>query len=497
MTSFVPVTEGWFQDISNRMGSGQVPYRDFYLFIPPGFPLLMHAIAGATDNSFLALRLYGVAESLILIAVTFAIMRRLFAAQVAFAAVLTGFIVSTANVQNVFYGYYQSSLLLAMIALYCAVRCLESEGWRWPILFGLTSAVLVLFKQSTGVLLPLALGLAILARRPRIVASIPVYLAVVAIAGGLLAATNALGPALEQVLGGSSAKGGVGDLLFGFLGRPPSGPLGFDVDGARNVRGWLVYAAFVLVGILCWRSRRDPTRFVVAVTALALMWLHGMSGVLEEHVMLLPGALLIGTGLSARVDWPQARNVAVYGLCALLILTVAVQRAAVPYRWWGVNSLPPVWEASATFDDPHLAGLRSSPAYVADLNAIYRVIEANKQPRDTLYSFPHINYFNVMAGLPSPTFGVIDYFDVAPDALAIRDAAILRENPPTFIVWMELTPDEWATHEELFRGGRPSGQREIERAVDDLVASGAYRSLGRFAVGASDPIDVYVLIRRP
>ena len=109
-----------------------------------------------------------------------------------------------------------------------------------------------------------------------------------------------------------------------------------------------------------------------------------------------------------------------------------------------------------------------------------------------MYSFPHINYFNVMAGLPSPTFGKVDYFDVAPDNLAIRDADLIRQQPPTFLVWMQLTDDEWNAHEATFRGGRESGQRELQRTFEQLKVSGKYRSLGRFTVGESDPIDIYM-----
>src|SRR5690349_10984034 len=45
VTSYFPITEGWFQDFSNYMSKGLVMYRDFYMFIPPGTPILMHAIS--------------------------------------------------------------------------------------------------------------------------------------------------------------------------------------------------------------------------------------------------------------------------------------------------------------------------------------------------------------------------------------------------------------------------------------------------------------------
>lgn len=491
VTSYFPITEGWFQDFSNYIDLGLVPYRDFYMFVPPGSIYLLHVVSTLSNDSILAMRLYGVAESMALIAAVFVIVRRLFAPQVALVAVLTGFVVSTANLQNVFYGYYQSSMLLSVLVLYLAIRCLEDERWRWPILFGLVSGVLVLFKQSTGVLLPFVLGLVALPHRRRIVASVPAYVTVVGVVGAVLAANSALQPALEQVIGSSSAKGGTFSLLFGFLGRPPDVPDG-PLEDVRLARGWLVYLLFAAVALLCIVVRRESIRFLIAVAAFTLMWLHGMSGALEEHVMLLPGSLLIATALTARVSWPRARNLAVSGVSAVLVASVVVQRVATPYYWWGVNWLPSAWESSTGFADPHLVGLRGPPSYAADLDAIFRIVEAHKRPGDTMYTFPHLNYFNVMSGLPSPTFGKVDYFDVAPDSLAARDAARLREQPPTFIVWMELRPDVWAYHEKIFRGGEPSGQREIASAIDALVASSTYQSLGTFRVGASDPINIYV-----
>ena len=167
--------------------------------------------------------------------------------------------------------------------------------------------------------------------------------------------------------------------------------------------------------------------------------------------------------------------------------SIALQRNELPYHWWGINALPPTWQATSTFEDPHLAGISSSPAYTADLNAIYEVIKVNEQPGDTMYSFPHINYFNVMAGLASPTFGKVDYFDVAPDSLARQDAELLRENPPTFLVWMDLTPEAWTQHEDVFRAGR-GRQREIKAVVDDLVASGLIDRSARSASHRSGPV---------
>ena len=492
---------------------------------------------------------------------------------------------------------------------------------------------MLLFKQSTGVIVPIAVGLTLFAltarvSTPRAVRNAGVsgvaYLVVVGLAIAVLAANQALIPALDQVLGGSSSKGSLSNVFFGFLGRVPVGPtfglvvgvlgvagllklakrskhrygtrsllygatsagvviaagfvfvgaigyptwtaldggsllaaypafllllllglIGFvavaqvlaprveggrvrvvalalvsalivgvfvyvrfsplnyiDFGDMRVHRQYLVYAAFFILPVYVayvsgqiTRAREGsyPAKLLIGVAAFSIMYIHAMSSVIEDHAILLGGSLLIGTVLSTAVAWPMARDSAVYAGCALMVFAIVVQRNALPYTWWGVNDLPPSWGATSMFDDPHLAGIYSNAAYAEQMNSIYRLIEANKQSGDTMYSFPTINYFNVMAGLPSPTFGKVDYFDVAPDSVAIRDAARLVDNPPTFIVWMELPPQAWDFQEATFRGGRASGQRQIERAVEQLTSSDAYVHLGRFYVGKSDPIDIYVL----
>lgn len=69
---------------------------------------------------------------------------------------------------------------------------------------------------------------------------------------------------------------------------------------------------------------------------------------------------------------------------------------------------------------------------------------------------------------------VVHWFDFLPDNLARAEADLLRKNPPALVVWMQLPELAWATHERLFRGGRPCGQREIARALADLRAAGVY-----------------------
>jgi hypothetical protein len=120
------------------------------------------------------------------------------------------------------------------------------------------------------------------------------------------------------------------------------------------------------------------------------------------------------------------------------------------------------------------------------VEGITGLIEANTDPQSTVYTFPHLALFNTLTGRTSTgTFAPVSYWDVCPDQVARDDAKRLGSNPPEMIVWTNLTEEEWTFHEEAFRSGQLSGQREIRRVVEELVAT-RYVKLGSF-----ENIDVW------
>ena len=122
VNKFFPITEGWFQDAANYINNGETIYKDFYMFIPPGFPMLTSAISALSDNAFIIFRLIGVAERLAMLALVYRMLRRLFSPMVSAVSALTGAVVYIANVQEIFYGYYQTSLFLGLIGVWLFIR---------------------------------------------------------------------------------------------------------------------------------------------------------------------------------------------------------------------------------------------------------------------------------------------------------------------------------------------------------------------------------------
>lgn len=632
VNKYFPPTEGWFQDYNNYINDGQVPYRDFYMFIPPGFPYLMALIGKLTNNIFILFRLYGILERLVLITLVYFIIRRLYSNRITFISVLTAGIIYISNIQEVFYGYYQSGLLCAVIILYFAIKLYENiddKPVRYSILMGISIGITFLFKHTTGAILAstISLGIILITWKKdwrqnlkegikyifiAFISSMIVIGATALIFGYL----GALEPFIEQVFLGASSKGSLSTVFLSFIprminndsllllsiiigifllsmlrkkSRPSidnvykiltligllalagiffkiffmplfdiriinamgtkviiffgilillmiyihnsvklsskgSGILYYgclslilvsillyisrhciefaDFSLLRANRQNLIYALFfaefiymlyLLYTILINKSSENNIKLIIIIAAWTIMYIHGMSNIVEDHGTLIAFSLFIGEFLTRNTAANKIKNVTIYVFCLLMFVGTFIQRNNLTYHWWGVNLSPSTYDALYTFDDPKLKGMYSDYDLTSDLNSIYHIVMNNKIDGDTMYTFPHINYFSGSYGLKSPTFAKVHYFDVCADYIAISDAKILKENPPTFIIWQDFPEDVWTLHEEVFRSGERSGQRDIQDAKDYLINSNKYILLGSYDLSGADPIYVWGL----
>lgn len=271
----------------------------------------------------------------------------------------------------------------------------------------------------------------------------------------------------------------------------------------RDYRQILIYSLFFFILsytiIRIYTFIKHPTsniaiHILLLTAAEIFMFIHGMSYIIEDHGTLLAFAIIIAEVFSAKTTLNRIKNILVFSLCMLMVLTIVIQRNNFTYNWWGVGTIADTYRATYSYKDPNLARINGSKESTIAMNQIYDVINAHKADSDTLYSFPHINYFNVMSGLLSPTYSKVHYFDVCPDNIARSDAKLLRANPPDFVIWMELPDSTWGVHEIIFRNGNPSGQRELQTWFQTHVQqSDSYIHLGTYTIENSDPIFLYKL----
>ncbi|HXT51425.1 MAG TPA: hypothetical protein VN811_10310, partial [Thermoanaerobaculia bacterium] len=253
---------------------------------------------------------------------------------------------------------------------------------------------------------------------------------------------------------------------------------------------------------LAWRSRRaelaerDRQRLLLAATGFALFYLFGLSWGLWE-LMLIPGlAFTIAEaldGLPAERRGLVVRRLVAAAALLLIALTV-VDKLDRPYRW-GEWEEPPATTANVPARSPFLAGLRLSPSTAAFVDTVTRAIDDHSRPGDRILAFPHLALFYLLADREPATFAYAHWFDMTPDHVAERDANALLTDPPAAILVYDVSPVTWRAHEDVYRGGHPSGQRRLLAAVGQLIGRGDYTVVSKLRAPLTEN-EVTVWARR-
>lgn len=614
------ITDGWFQDFNFYINMGYIPYKDFYCPIPPGMIIITHILSTLWSDNIIVLHYYGIVERMILICILYLIMKRVYKGKVLYFSILIASFIYIGNMQDVFFSFYQSTLICIFAGLYCVIRLLEGYNnfYLYECLFGIFMGTSFLMKQNMGGVSAIILGFFLFIKMWKKYRWKAFYGSIVSLVAALFICSipliylyfnNALADFFIQIFKGASSKGSITNIFLGFIPRITNyksvfillsllgccytyrkyitsiskyccfykkifiilsllllffviiRPLqvNFGITSEYILVLFLIliaslittffyiksfrYKNFVLIisflflimiiglvqlyqftniNYLVFRDYRSLTidalfylsiiwvfyliirnnslsdlsnsiKIAILLCSIGILYSHGMSGILEEHGTLLLFSMVIGQCLYGRAKYQPYIVLLIVFWGYTNIFAINVQRNNMPYQWWGVNKAASSYDCNYIYQDPKLKGFLGSQSAVNSLDKIYNLVHDNKKAGDTIYSFPHINYFNVMAGLPSPTFGKVHYFDVCPDFIASQDAAILLERKPTFIIWMEMPESTWKIHEELFRDKGRSGQRDIQQSVNYLVSSNEYILLGEYNIDNSDPIYIYGL----
>lgn len=234
-----------------------------------------------------------------------------------------------------------------------------------------------------------------------------------------------------------------------------------------NILSWsaIILALFQTVQIV--RGGQDLLGglgcYALAGFAACLLALGCVSSVFEELYM-MPVATatlaLFVSGGNKSYHWGRILLLVVLDLA--LLGTMITQKQLEPYTWHGWTSVG-LERPDTEYEqmDGALAGYTLDSDTAEAYRTIIDLIEENSTPEDTVYQFPHIPLFNYITHRQTGTFAPIHYFDVCPDTIARRDAVTLRENPPKIVIWCEFGDSLWNFHEDYFRSGEESGQRDL------------------------------------
>jgi len=159
-TSMEP-DEGIVLQGAQRILRGEVLYRDFFSFFTPGSYYFLALLFKVFGSSFLATRTALVFFGGIYSTIAYLLARRVCSR--GSALFVAGLVTLTTLPYRFEVLHNWDSTLWACLAVYCAVRWLESPDWKWAFATGSLASLTFLFEQSKGAGLVLGLGLGLVA----------------------------------------------------------------------------------------------------------------------------------------------------------------------------------------------------------------------------------------------------------------------------------------------------------------------------------------------
>lgn len=237
---YLPLSEGWFSTYAQLILAGKMPYRDFYFFFPPLYPLTLAGIIAIFGPSLIVLRIFGIGIILLMSGTLYALLARFFRSAVAAIVTLVTMIYYQSTVTHITYDFTQFVSAYALLSAYFFIKyydhCTQSNLSLFPwglkisylLLSGIFGALTFWTKQSNGTVIVGFIGLGI------ILVTLPVQkrwmlktvlgfisgFALVSVPMILwLAAEGVLVAFYQQVfIGAAQAKGSLSAILFAWIG---------------------------------------------------------------------------------------------------------------------------------------------------------------------------------------------------------------------------------------------------------------------------------------
>ena len=159
---FLPLTEGWFSTYAQLILSGKLPYRDFYLFLPPLYPLTIAGIMAIFGPQLIVLRIVGIGLILVMSGTLYALLARFFSQRIAAAVTAVTIIYYQSGAAHISYDFTQFVSTYSLLSVYffiqyydrCRLTTLLDSSWTKHtghlLLSGVFGALTLWTKQSNG-----------------------------------------------------------------------------------------------------------------------------------------------------------------------------------------------------------------------------------------------------------------------------------------------------------------------------------------------------------
>lgn len=126
--TYFPITEGWFSVYGHLIRGGLVPYKDFDLYITPGYPFLIAGLQFLFGEQIIALRIFGIIIIIIISITLYAILKIRFCKKSAFISTVTAVVYFQSGVAHISYDFIQVFTLFAILAMYLMLVFAESAA---------------------------------------------------------------------------------------------------------------------------------------------------------------------------------------------------------------------------------------------------------------------------------------------------------------------------------------------------------------------------------
>ncbi len=218
--------DGWHFFHAQQIVAGRMPYRDFYLFIPPLHPLRIALEIKLFGNYLIVPQIFGLLERLLLFSVLCVWLCRLFPARYAAFGVMSGVALYLADVSETLSSLHHEAVFWATLAAFCLSTSLRSvrQKTSWCLAAGFFAGLAFAGKQTSGIGVTLAIAAFLLLTEWRdgmrsMMKSLAVYFTGFALPVSAIAlwlySNQALGACVEQIfLRGASSKGSLSSLLI-------------------------------------------------------------------------------------------------------------------------------------------------------------------------------------------------------------------------------------------------------------------------------------------
>lgn len=167
------------------------------------------------------------------------------------------------------------------------------------------------------------------------------------------------------------------------------------------------------------------------------------------------------------------KNIAGYIFLSFCLFWCAAEKIASPCIWNSWQSQP-VTSELATSSLPVLFGLTLPRAEVEAFEEIASIVNQYTEPEDRIFVYNNIQAFYSLVNRRPLTNNISHFWDVCPDELAIEDADLLKSNPPKIIIYMQYGEGSVAFQEYLYRSGKESGQRMIDKTILEFMKEGKF-----------------------